>query len=67
MKIMEVKKNNPFVVTGAFSLVPQPWPKPKAEIKPRPKTKREAKRLSLENKKKLDTIYAKGFVRSTRK
>ena len=66
---MEVKKYNPFVVKlktkpkGASPLVPQPEPKPK----PKPKTKLEAGGLSLENKKKLDTIYAKGFVKTGRK
>ena len=64
---MEVKKYNPFDVKlktkpkGASPLVPQPEPKPK------PKTKLEAGGLSLENKKKLDTIYAKGFVKTGRK
>ena len=48
---MEVKKYNPFVV------------KPKTK----PMTKLEARVLSLENKKKLDTIYAKGSVKTSRK
>ena len=39
--------------------------KPKTESKP--KTKLEARGLSLENKKKLDTIYVKGFVKTSRK
>ena len=52
---MEVKKYNPFVVMNKD--------KPKAK----PKTKLEAKGLSLENKKKLDIIYAKGFVKTSRK
>ena len=73
---MEVKKCNPFVVKGASPLVgetrlalPQPKPKPlpKAKTKPKPKTKLEAKGLTLENKKKLDIFYAKGFVRTSRK
>ena len=51
---MEVKKYNPFVMNKH---------KPKAK----PKTKLEAKGLSLENKKKLDIIYAKGFVKTSRK
>ena len=37
------------------------------KTKPKPKTKLEARGLSLENKKKLDTIYAKGFVKTGRK
>ena len=49
---MEVKKYNPFVVI-----------KPK----PKPKVKLEARGLALENKKKLDIIYAKGFVKTNKK
>ena len=55
---MEVKKCNPFVVINSK---PKAKPLPKAKIKPKPKT--EAKGLTLDNKKKLDTIYAKGFLR----
>ena len=55
---MEVKKYNPFVVIK---------PLPKAKTKPKPKTKLEARGLTLENKKKLDTIYAKGFVKTSMK
>ena len=51
---MEVKKYNPFVVIK---------PKPK----PKPKPKLEARGLALENKKKLDIIYAKGFVNTNKK
>ena len=54
---MEVKKYNSFVVKT----------KPKFKAKPKAKTKLEARGLSLENKKKLDTIYAKGFVKTSRK
>ena len=69
---MEVKKYNPFVVK----------PKPKTtgftrerSSKNKPKTKLEAKGLwrsmdgvlSQENKKKLDIIYAKGFVKTCKK
>ena len=53
---MEVKKYNPFVK-----------PPPKTKTKPKPKSKLEARGLSLENKKKLDIIYAKGFVKTSRK
>ena len=42
-------------------------PLPKAKTKPKPKTKLESRGLTLENKKKLDTIYAKGFVKTSRK
>ena len=48
---MEVKKYNPFVVI-----------KPKPKVGPKPKPKLEARGLALENKNKLDIIYAKGFV-----
>ena len=52
---MEIKKYNPFVVMNKH--------KPNAK----PKIKLEAKGLSLENKNKLDIIYAKGFVKTSRK
>ena len=51
---MEVKKYNPFVVI-------------KHKSRPKPKPKLEARGLALENKKKLDIIYAKGFVYSNKK
>ena len=51
---MEVKKYNPFDFIK---------PKPK----PKPKVKLEARGFALENKKKLDIIYAKGFVNTNRK
>ena len=54
---MEVKKYNPFVVMKT----------PKSKAKPKSKHKLEAKGLSLENKKKLDIIYAKGFVKTSKK
>ena len=53
---MEVKKYNPFVV-----IKPKPKPRPKSQ------PKLEAGGLSLENKKKLDIIYARGFVKTSRK
>ena len=69
---MEVKKYNPFVVMNKSKSKPKT--KPKTESKPTgsacersSKTKLEARGLSLENKKKLDTIYAKGFVNTSRK
>ena len=73
---MEVKKYNPFVVrplakTTGFNRElrskTKPKPVPKSKTKPKPKTKLEARGLTLENKKKLDTIYAKGFVKTSRK
>ena len=57
---MEVKKYNPFVVI-------KPKSKPKPKVRPKAKIRLEAKGLSLENKKKLDIIYAKGFVKTSRK
>ena len=54
---MEVKKYNPFVVMN----------KRKPKAKPKSKPKLEARGLSLENKKKLDIIYAKGYVKTSRK
>ena len=59
---MEVKKYNPFVV-----IKPMPKPKPKPKVRPKAKIKLEIKGLSLENKKKLDIIYAKGSVKTSRK
>ena len=62
---MEVKKYNPFVVIK---------PKSKPKVRPKAKIKLEAggwgtkgePPLSLENKKKLDIIYAKGFVKTSK-
>ena len=53
---MEVKKYNPFVVI-----------KPKPMVRPKAKIKLEAGGLALENKKKLDIIYARGFVNTNKK
>ena len=58
---MEVKKYNPFVV-----IKPKPKPKPKPKVRPKAKIKLEAAGLSLENKKKLDIIYARGLLRQVR-
>ena len=55
---MEVKKYNPFIVI-------KPKPKPKVRLKA--KIKLGAGGLALENKKKLDIIYAKGFVKTSKK
>ena len=55
---MEVKKYNPFVVIK---------PKPKPKDSPKANIKLEAGGLSLENKKKLDIIYARGFVKTNKK
>ena len=73
---MEVKKYNPFVVkTKPTGFTRERSSKTKPKIKPKPQTKLEARGLwrsmdgvlSLENKMKLDTIYAKGFVKTSRK
>ena len=47
--------------------MPKPQPLPKAKTKPNHKTKIEARGLSLESKKKLYTICAKGFVKTIKK
>ena len=57
-KKLEVKKYNPFAVIK---------PKPKAKVRPKAKIKLEAGGLSLENKKKLDIIFARGFVKTSKK
>ena len=56
---MEVTKYNPFVAN----------PKTKTKRKTENKTEKklEAKGLALENKKKLDIIYAKGLVKTSKK
>ena len=54
---MKVKKYNPFVVKHKHQPIPQ------IKTKPKPKTKLEAKGLSLDNKKKIDIIYAKNLLR----
>ena len=59
---MGVKKYNPFVV-----IKPKPKPRVKSKAKPRLRTKLEARGSALENKKKLDIIYAKGYVKTSRK
>ena len=61
---MEVKKFSPFVVIISK---PKAKPLPKAKIKPKPKTELEAKGLTLDSKKKLDTNCANGFVKTSRK
>ena len=61
---MEVEKYNHFVV--------KPNPKTTGFTRERssetmPKTKLDAKGLSQENKKNLNIIYAKGFVKTCKK
>ena len=57
---MEVKKYNPFVII-------KPKPRSKPKVRPKPKVKLKARGLALENKKKLDIIYAKGFNNTNKK
>ena len=59
---MQVKKYNPFVV-----IKPKSKPRPKPKVRPKAKIRLEARGLALENKKKLDIIYAKGFVNTNKK
>ena len=54
---MEVKKYNPFVDTNKL----------KSKAMPKSKPKLKAKGLYLENKRKRDIIYAKGFVKTSKK
>ena len=65
---MEFKKYNPFVVmnkpTGSTR---ERSSKPKPKVRPKAKIMLEARGLALENKKKVDIIYAKGFVWTSRK
>ena len=68
---MEVKK---YIVVKSIVVKTKPTgftrersSKTKPKIKPKPQTKLEARGLSLESKKKLDTIYAKCFVKTSRK
>ena len=55
---MEVKMYNPFFVINS---------KPKPKVRPKAKIKLEAGGLSLENKKKLDIICARDFVKTSKK
>ena len=55
---MKVENYNPFVVIK---------PKPKPKIRTKAKIKLEVGGLSLENKKKLNVIYARGFVKTSKK
>ena len=55
---MEVKKYNPSVVIKL---------KRKPKVRPKAKIELEAGGLSLENKNKLDIVYARGFVKTSKK
>ena len=62
---MDLKKYYTFVVMNKPKSKPRVKPKPKA--KPKPQTKLDARGLALRNKKKLDIIYAKGFIKTSKK
>ena len=64
---MEVKNYNPFVVIKPKSTgsTRERSAMPKARTKA--KIKLEAGGLSLENKRKLDISYARGFVKTSKK
>ena len=70
---MEVKKYNLFVVikpkpmTTGSSRERSSKPKPKPKARPKATIKLQDKGLSLENKTKLDIIYATGFAKTSRK
>ena len=64
---MEVKKYNPFVVIQPKSTGSTHERSSKPKVTPKAKIKLEVGGLSLENKKKLDIIYARGFVKTSKK
>ena len=64
---MEVKKYNPFAVIKPQSTVSTRERSSKPKVRPKAKIKLEAGGLSLENKKKFDIIYARGFVKTSKK
>ena len=72
---MEFKKYNPFVVIKPKSTGSTRERRSKPKVRPKAKIKLEAGGfwhsmdgvLSLENKKKLDIIYARGFVKTSKK
>ena len=69
---MEVKKWNPFVVkpnpkTTGSTRERSSKTKPKTKLEPKGRWRSMNGVLSLENKKKLDIIYAKGFVKTCKK
>ena len=64
---MEVKKYNSFVVIKPTGSTRERSSKPKPKDRPKAKIKLEAGGLALENKKKIDIIYARGFVKTSKK
>ena len=63
---MDVKKYNPIVVIKPTSTGSTHEQSSKPKVRPKAKIKLEAGGLSLENKKKLDIIYARGFVKTSK-
>ena len=63
---MEVKKYSPFVVIKPKSTGSTPERSSKSKVRPKAKIKLAAGGLSLEKKKKLDIIYARGFVKTSK-
>ena len=64
---MEVKKYNPFVVIKPTGSTRERSSKTKPKVRPKAKILLEAGGLSIENKKKLDIIFARGFVKTSKK
>ena len=64
---MEVKKYNAFVVIKPTGSTRERSSKPKPKVRSKAKIKLEAGGLALENKKKLDINYARGFVKTDMK
>ena len=67
LKIIEVKKYNPFVIIKATISTRERSSKTKPKVRPKAKIKLEAGVLAPENKKKLDIFYARGFVKTRKK
>ena len=63
---MEVQKYNPFVVIKSKSTDSTRERSSKPKVRPKAEIKLEAGCLSLENKK-IDIIYARGFVKTSKK
>ena len=64
---MEVKNYNPFVVIKPKSTGSTRERSSMPKARPKAKIKLEAGGLSLENKRKLAIIYARGFVKTSKK
>ena len=64
---MENKKYNTFVVIKPKSTSSNRERSSKPKVRPKAKISLEAGGLSIENKKKLDIIYARGLVKTSKK